>query len=247
MRRYSWGEKPLSEWDEDNVLIGTLSACIAGDCRYKETLSVFYHPSTDGVTVEITSIGAAGGMDTPSSYGTTPRTVDYSWSSKGPISPKELVSSIKWAIRQAGDTIRSYGKPTINFRWIIDGQRVSGINARKAAEALESAKFGESRFAGVAKRKANREVYDPTYDPTKVSVPGLKNRRSREKSLKADLQQIAENTALSVLDSLFTHFENLNTPKVPQHVRDELIGMAQRIFGPAFNQALVDELDSYLD
>lgn len=225
-RRISWYGKPLDEMDEDNLLIGSTTACIADDCRYRQTLKVYYHPSSDGVTVEIEGSGAAGGMDAPSGYGSTPAMVDYSWSSHGSVKPAELVDAIRWAIRQEGDIISRYGKPTKNFRWIVDGRRIPGLNSRNAVEALNYGReIMNSKLAST--RSASRRRRHQ-------ASPGSMQSHSR---MMLDLR----NTVLTALGTWFSGGGEYINPQDAQM----LIRKSRKF--PAFEEALTDLMEDVGD
>lgn len=136
MKKRADRDQPLDQTDPDNKLIATLSASIDGDYRYKSDLDVYYHPSTDGCTVEVTSVSPALGRDYYGDGFVEPL-VKFQATISGPCKPSELIRAIRSAINKSS-TIKRYGKPTINFRWVQTKDR--GISVKKAAEALRTAR-----------------------------------------------------------------------------------------------------------
>lgn len=117
------------------TLIGTIDACIAGDYRYS-TVLVVYKTETC-VQVRLQATGAVGGMDGGGDVYRLPEKVVQTWSA---VTAAELVRGLKKLFKSVdGGTIAHYGKPTLNFRWYVNGDVVRGLNAKLAALALGAA------------------------------------------------------------------------------------------------------------
>ena len=142
--RYSHHKtKPTQRYSDNNKLIGEISATIADDYRFRQTLSVFYHPADDSVTVELTSTSAEGGYDYegPGS-GATPDIVEAQQKLGPGATAKDVVNHVVTIIRTQGDVIARYGKPSKNFTWGqprgAGGQ--AGLSRRAAKYALDWAR-----------------------------------------------------------------------------------------------------------
>jgi len=108
--------------------IGYINACIAGDHRYSTRLSV--QLDGDKCHIIVSENGAVGGMDGPGgAYGfheTKRVTVD--------TNPSNIVKAIKQVINaEQPSIIKTYGKPTKNFRWV--GVQEKGLAARLVIQA----------------------------------------------------------------------------------------------------------------
>lgn len=111
-----------------------LSATIAGDSRYTDTLTASYHPDTRSVSVVVTETGAAGGMDGPG--GSAPASVSLRLTTSADPTPKQVLELVKRAIANKSFSFRSYGKPTQNTRWRTDDGWASGLSVSHAKLAL---------------------------------------------------------------------------------------------------------------
>ncbi len=131
---------PIKRYDDDNKLIGSIGAIIGYDDRYRQNLSVYYHPSDDTVSVELKSTGAVSGRDGPGTA--TPWAVEGLVRTDPNPSAKEVVGHVRAMIAQLGDTIARYGKPSKKFLWGqphgAGGQY--GLSVRAAQYALDWAR-----------------------------------------------------------------------------------------------------------
>ena len=118
------------------ITLGTLSACIAGDYRYTDTLRVYLNPSDDTVVITVSSTGAVGGMDGPG--GRTEERVDYKAVSKPGAKAGEVLKMIKVVTTDRKWNFKEYGKPTKRFYWCLGGG--NGLNAALCTSALALAR-----------------------------------------------------------------------------------------------------------
>jgi len=118
-----------------DVIIGTLSACIGGDRRYTDTLTVTYNAASHVVLVTVRETTARGGMD--GDGGTTLLGVTWSRSSAPHPSASEVMRLVRAAIADEKFSFKRYGKPAQNFRWSGVG---TGLNASLCQQALQRAR-----------------------------------------------------------------------------------------------------------
>lgn len=119
------------------VTIGRISACIAGDHRYTDTLVLTYDPNSRVVTCEVRSTTASGGMDGPG--GTDPARLQLSRSTLADPTPKQVLLLAKDALARSDFNFERYGKPTKRFCWAtLDGDK-HGLSQALAREALACA------------------------------------------------------------------------------------------------------------
>jgi hypothetical protein len=118
--------------------LGYLSANIAGDYRYTDTLEVWHNASDDTVIVTVKSSGAVGGMDGPG--GATEATYQHKEVSKPGAKASEVLKMIKAVTTNGSWNFKTYGKPTKNFRWTSGGP---GLNAALCSSELALARSAD--------------------------------------------------------------------------------------------------------
>jgi hypothetical protein len=114
--------------------IGRLYACIAGDHRYGETLTVSYDKETDTATVKVSAVAPISGMDGPG--GTYPAESRFNETLQKPTGAS-LVKLIKKVTGSRNFNFKEYGKPTKRFSWVGVGP---GLSATICNEALVRAR-----------------------------------------------------------------------------------------------------------
>ena len=117
------------------VRVGRLSACIAGDRRYTDTITVWLNAS-GAVDIEVTETSAAGGMDGPG--GATEPTPTFKANvgaaeGKPFADPRLVMVALKRALGNDRFSFRKYGKPTQRFTWTTGA---TGLSAAACKEAL---------------------------------------------------------------------------------------------------------------
>ena len=105
------------------MLLGYLSANIAGDTRYTDTLQVWHSRSDESVTLTVKSTGASGGMD--GNGNTTDMGIKLTVSLPDGVKAGEVATAIKKILADTQWNFKEYGKPTKNFRWIPSNHGVS--------------------------------------------------------------------------------------------------------------------------
>lgn len=119
----------------DEIRLGNISACIAGDHRYTDSVSVTYDWKSEGVYVRLYHSGAVGGMDGPGgSY--TPHVSRERFLTLT-CGPAEIVKAVREMIK-CSDIIVHYGKPTKRFCWFADVENtpVRGLSMKACEAAL---------------------------------------------------------------------------------------------------------------
>ena len=95
------------------VNLGYLSANIAGDTRYTDTLRIDYAPDTDMVSISVSEGQPVGGMDS-----FTPSTSREQYRKEFPASDlKSIMMALKEVLADTMFNFKRYGKPTKNLRW----------------------------------------------------------------------------------------------------------------------------------
>lgn len=95
------------------VNIGYISANIAGDTRYTDTLYIDYVSSSDTVVVRVTVGQPAGGMDS-----FTPSYSNEQYRNELPASDlKGIMMALKETLTDNRFNFKKYGKPTKNLKW----------------------------------------------------------------------------------------------------------------------------------
>jgi hypothetical protein len=112
----------------EEQVIGTISACIAGDTRYTTVIWVKYLPKTGTVEVTREENGACSGMD--GNGMSDPFHVLQRVSIARPDG-KSIVKAVKMVM---DSTIKTYGKPTKRFNWRNAGVGMSAALAQKALD-----------------------------------------------------------------------------------------------------------------
>ena len=140
---YSHKSTPVLEANRDGVKIGEISASIGDDYRFNQWLRVFYHPSDDSVTIQITETSAVSGRDGPGTA--TERFVTAHAHLPPGVKAGKLASTVRDMIASNGDTIARYGRPSREFNWRSRRSRSvgKGISVRVVKLALEAARAGE--------------------------------------------------------------------------------------------------------
>jgi uncharacterized protein YuzE len=122
----------------DEIRMGSISACIAGDYRYTDSVSVTYDTRSEVVYIRMRHSGAVGGMDGPGgSYESrvaAKRTIEEP-------TPEKIVKHLREMIK-CSDIIVHYGKPTKRFHWFGGGENAPtyGISVKACASALAHVK-----------------------------------------------------------------------------------------------------------
>ncbi len=118
------------------LVIGHISACIAGDHRYTDTLTLTYDHADHVVTCEVRSTTASGGMDGPG--GADAARLQLSRSTVPDPTPQQVLALAKEVMGHRYFNFQRYGTPTKRFVWrALDGER-KGLSVALAREALES-------------------------------------------------------------------------------------------------------------
>lgn len=121
------------------ILMGELSASIAGDYRYTDHLKVAYDPSEDQVVVSVSQEAPAGGMDSFTGSSSFGRQDHYTQPD-----PRSVMETLSNVIQDRRYNFKLYGKPTKNFYWY--GTREKGYSLRLIRAALDRAR-GQARPA----------------------------------------------------------------------------------------------------
>ena len=134
------GTVPLEQYAPDNKKIGEIGATIGYDSRYRQIMRVYYHPSDDSVTIEMTSTVAVGGRDYEGPGSGASQLEVIGLYNTGPgAKASDVARNVRGMIDANGDTIRSYGKPSKNFVWgkAYDRKSPRGISVQAAKWALD--------------------------------------------------------------------------------------------------------------
>lgn len=115
------------------VNLGYLSANIAGDTRYTDTLRIDYAPDTDMVSLSVSEGQPAGGMDsfTPSTSREQYRKEFLSSDLKG------IMMALKEVLSDTTFNFKRYGKPTKNLRWKDKSVGPSAANLKANIDAVK--------------------------------------------------------------------------------------------------------------
>jgi len=116
----------------NHFLLGSLSANIAGDHRYTDTLKVMHSRSDESVLLVVQSSGASGGMD--GNGGTTNMGIQMTVNLPNGVKAGEVLKAIKKILADTKWNFKAYGKPTKNFNW----NGTYGLNLSIVSDALES-------------------------------------------------------------------------------------------------------------
>lgn len=117
----------------NKVIIGSLSANIAGDHRYTDALRVEWNEDKT-VTVSVFSTGAIGGMDGPG--GATEPTPQATATTKPLPSAKDVMQLIKRYVNDTSYNFKRYGKPTKNFYWRGGARGLSMALCKRALDEM---------------------------------------------------------------------------------------------------------------
>lgn len=122
--------------NETHITIGRISACIAYDHRYTDTLRVTYDATAKRVHVVVTESSATGGRDSGSSSSTELSMPSFDeWTTENPA-PKDVLDLVKRAVNDDRFNFKRYGKPTKRFTWsTLDGDK-KGLSLVLVREAL---------------------------------------------------------------------------------------------------------------
>ena len=113
----------------NKMIIGSLSACIAGDTRYTDVLRVEWNDD-DSVTVAVYSTMPVGGMDGPGGVHDLELRANYTLQTP---SAKSVMLVIKTYINQGSYSFKRYGVPSKRFSWPGVGV---GLSTKLCSDAL---------------------------------------------------------------------------------------------------------------
>lgn len=120
-----YGDRPVN--------LGYISANIAGDYRYTDTLYVTYVPTTDMIVVRVTEGMPSGGMDS-----FTPSTSNEQYRKELPSSDlKAIMMALKEALTDSRFNFKKYGKPTKNLKWKDGSIGPSIVNLKANIDAAK--------------------------------------------------------------------------------------------------------------
>lgn len=115
------------------VNLGYLSANIAGDARYTDTLRIDFIPVTDTVSLSVLEGQPVGGMDS-----FTPSTSREQYRKEFPASDlKGIMMALKEVLSDTTFNFKRYGKPTKNLRWKDKSIGPSIANLKANIEAVK--------------------------------------------------------------------------------------------------------------
>ena len=112
------------------ITIGSITATIAGDSRYTDTLIVSFNRDTQKVTVKVRETTPAGGMDSISRL----LYERVTFHEECDADPKIVIKLIKRVTSNPLWNFKKYGRPTKNFLW-ASGPR--GLNVNLVADELK--------------------------------------------------------------------------------------------------------------
>lgn len=116
------------------VNLGYISANIAGDTRYTDTLYIDYVPSSDTVVVRVTEGQPTGGMDS-----FTPSYSREQYRNELPASDlKGIMMALKEALTDNRFNFKKYGKPTKNLKWKDRSVGPSVANLKANIDAVKT-------------------------------------------------------------------------------------------------------------
>lgn len=122
-----YGDRPVN--------LGYISANIAGDTRYTDTLYIDYMPSSDTVVVRVAEGTPSGGMDS-----FTPSYSREQYRNESPASDlKGIMLALKEALTDNRFNFKKYGKPTKNLKW---RDRSIGPSMANLKANIDAAKAG---------------------------------------------------------------------------------------------------------
>lgn len=122
-----YGDRPVN--------LGYISANIAGDTRYTDTLYIDYMPSSDTVVVRVAEGTPSGGMDS-----FTPSYSREQYRNELPASDlKGIMLVLKEALTDNRFNFKKYGKPTKNLKW---RDRSIGPSMANLKANIDAAKAG---------------------------------------------------------------------------------------------------------
>ena len=122
-----YGDRPVN--------LGYISANIAGDTRYTDTLYIDYIPSSDTVMVRVAEGTPSGGMDS-----FTPSYSREQYRNELPASDlKGIMLALKEALTDSRFNFKKYGKPTKNLKW---KDRSVGPSISNLKANIDAAKAG---------------------------------------------------------------------------------------------------------
>lgn len=122
-----YGDRPVN--------LGYISANIAGDTRYTDTLYIDYMPSSDTVVVRVAEGTPSGGMDS-----FTPSYSREQYRNESPASDlKGIMLALKEALTDSRFNFKKYGKPTKNLKW---RDRSIGPSMANLKANIDAAKAG---------------------------------------------------------------------------------------------------------
>jgi hypothetical protein len=121
--------------NQKRINLGYLSANIAGDVRYTDTLFVDYVPETGSIVVAVFSGSPIGGMDSfaPSRASEQYRKEFAASDLKG------IAAALKEVLGDSAFNFKKYGKPTKNLKWSNRAVGMSAANLKANVEAAVAA------------------------------------------------------------------------------------------------------------
>ncbi len=114
--------------------LGRLTANIAGDHRYTDTLVVEMDSNTRIVTVYVTVTSAVGGMDGPGGSYIPAKDVEYK--TEPNPNAKDVQTLVKRAINNERYNFKKYGKPTQRLWWAGGGKGFALAVIQNALETV---------------------------------------------------------------------------------------------------------------
>lgn len=127
------------ETNDNSIVIGNLSANIAGDARYADRLCVRYCLVSRTVTVTVHESSAAGGMDGPGGTIVNDMPSFKAVTGARPCA-KDVMALVKAALNDDRFLFKRYGKAKTRFAWnTLDGTSY-GLSLSFVNKALEYAK-----------------------------------------------------------------------------------------------------------
>jgi hypothetical protein len=129
--------------DQNDIRLGNISACIAGDLRYSTMITVWFNTVTRVATIDRAESCPRGGMD----GGTVVMwhlSDSVTYGEKLTATRNELANLIVKAVKfliaaEMGGTVKRYGTPQKNFVWTSrhDDRYVKGLSVKNCLLALQ--------------------------------------------------------------------------------------------------------------
>jgi len=123
------------------VLFGRMSASIAGDRRYLDTLEVSWSAALQKVIITVSTSSPLGGMD--SFGGGTNFNIERKVELDG-LDPKRVLAEVKEILANKRWNFAHYGKPTKNMCWFgSENEEILGLSLAKVKKAMEGLAEGD--------------------------------------------------------------------------------------------------------